>query len=401
VRIRDVAIYPLNLTSGSVLRIEVTVDNIGDVTLLSQDDPPPGYTYFEGTSAPVGWSGHFRVGADLAARALGEAHRYRWGLGGNLVPGASRRIVGLIRLHTPGSYQYCVGLVEEWTRWWARCEGTTTIVVHAPTATRTSTAAVTPTRTPSKTPTDAITATMTPTATRTPTKTPTICADSYEPDNVLFDPDNPTRAKVIGANTSIPQLHSFHALGDVDWVKFAVVANITYTLRTHHLQGGNDTYLTIYRWDGDPAHAPVPLAHNDEDPANGSVWPPLIGPSRIDILFTPLQVLMWGNTFYARVRPADPMIFGCNKTYQLSLTRPVSEAPEQDYVAEAPDPWTASLGATAADVKVGTDSARGRLVAALVTDFAYPHTRLPVVLSTVAPQRLDFTITLEVQGGSR
>jgi len=71
---------------------------------------------------------------------------------------------------------------------------------------------------------DISTATPTPTATTAPTNTPTpILGDSYEADNSC------AQAKAITTDGMV-QSHTFHAVGDEDWVKFEGQANVTYLI---------------------------------------------------------------------------------------------------------------------------------------------------------------------------
>ena len=360
VRLRDIVFYPTVVPAGGTLRVELTVDNIGNVPLSSQDQPPPGYTYNEGASSPPGMAGFWRVAADVQSMAMSNAHRYRWGLGGNLLPARSRRVIGYIRLATPGTYYYCVGIVQEFVSWRSSCEGLRVITVTAPTPTRTPTVVVTPT------------ATRTPTVVLpTPTRTPTPCADGYEPDNVW------TQARVIGANSSLPQRHNFHVSGDTDWVKFAVSPNVTYTLRTLDLTGGNDTIITLYGLDGGVLYQ---IAQNDEDPANSTMVPPVVGPSRIDYRVTTTDTARFGTTLYARINSPNPTIYGCDKSYGLRLTS-----------ATAMGPGGAHL------VRMVMPPATDQIDHAAVVS-KEEQQWLP--LSAPQAQRVGFTIILELRGGA-
>jgi hypothetical protein len=44
-------------------------------------------------------------------------HRYRWGIGGDLAPGATRTVQGTIRFDRPGSYSLALGIVQEGVSW--------------------------------------------------------------------------------------------------------------------------------------------------------------------------------------------------------------------------------------------------------------------------------------------
>lgn len=125
-----------------------------------------------------------------------------------------------------------------------------------------------PTTTPTATPTAIDTATVTPTATATPTATPTptdtpvsLCADSFEPDNT------PLQATTITTD-GVPQHHTFHELGDQDWMVYEAVAGTQYTITTFNLVLDTDTVLRLYAPDGttlidandDYANSPEPFA---------------------------------------------------------------------------------------------------------------------------------------------
>lgn len=362
-RLRDVQISPLFLFGGAILRVDATIDNLGDIPLTTQDDPPPGFTYNEGEAAPVANSGVWRFALDTLPRAANQTQRYRWGLGGALPPGSSRRVTGYVRLSTPGVYTYCAGLVQEWVQWWGACQGQTTITVAAPTAAvPTATATGVPFLSPTPTATFFVPPLPTATRTATPTflalpspTTPAVaCADGYEVDDAY------SQARVIGANSSLPQQHNLHKLGDNDWLKFAVSPGMTYTLRTQDLRNGADTGITIY---GLSAGTLSELYANDEDPANLIAFPPLAGPSRIDYSFTPTQTAQFGTTFYAKVYSPNPFIFGCDKSYEIRLQTGVALAPG------------------------------GLEWAALVTD------QVAVPEAAPAEARLDFSIVVEVRGG--
>jgi hypothetical protein len=347
VRVRNVVFSPTTLNVGDTVRVEATIDNLGNVVLPSQDQRPPGYTYTEGEASPSGTPRLWRVAADDRNFALADAHRYRWGFGGPLLPGQSRQIIGYIRLTTPGAFVYCVGVVQEFVNWYARCEGPRTITVVAPGPT------FTPTSPPGA----------------TPTRTPTACIDGYEPD------DNYQQARVIGANSSLPQQHSLQVMGDEDWVKFAVVPNITYTLRTQDLRGGADTMITLY---GLELGTLYPLAENDEDPANSTLVPPVVGASRISYRFTTTETTRFGTTFYARIRSPNPGNFGCGKTYNLRLTSGVASAPSGVHLARSIAPGSFAAPSDAAG-----------MIPPLVQE--------GLLISKA--QRVTFIITMELRGG--
>jgi len=359
VRLRNISFSPPSLAPGGVLRVEMTVENIGNVTLFSEDQPPPGYTYNEGQVSPPGIAGRWRVGIDVQANALANMHRYRWGLGGPLVPGSSRVVIGYVRLVTPGVYTYCAGIVQEFVRWYANCAGAATITVTSPS-----------TPTPTATPTIA--------ALPSPTRSPTACADGYEPDNTWQE------ARVIGANTSLAQVHTFHVFGDTDWVKFAVMPNVTYTLRTFNLTNGADTMITLYGNEGGVLHQ---LAQNDEDPGNATAIPPRAGPSRIDFRPTTTDTTRFGTTFYARLNSPNPSNFGCTKSYNLSLTS---------------GPSSQRFGG-AQLVRMSVDETRPAPAIGSAPNEALPAMERDVehrqALASAPAQRVSFIIVLELRGG--
>jgi len=83
------------------------------------------------------------------------------------------------------------------------------------------------------------------------------CEDLYEEDNT---PPNASWISIY----RVPQTHTFHESGDVDWVQFEAVAGGTYTIITFNLIPGTDTVLALYPADilVDP-YTP-PLAKNDD-----------------------------------------------------------------------------------------------------------------------------------------
>ena len=154
--ITGVRFSPISLTSGDLLQVEIGVRNDSGVTALTQG-PAPGFTYNEGDTpnsrgyAEIG--GRWRVGVDFTGRSSGVTdHPYRWGLGADLAPGASVTVTGYIRLTTPRTTTYWVGLVQETVRWQQDNIGTTSITV-SPGPTPSPTLTATPTWTPTVTPT--------------------------------------------------------------------------------------------------------------------------------------------------------------------------------------------------------------------------------------------------------
>ncbi len=110
------------------------------------------------------------------------------------------------------------------------------LATATPTATATPLAASTNTPTATSTPTEVSTATATATATQPPSAT----GDAYEADNSCG------QAKPI-ANDGTVQLHSFHAAGDTDWVRFEAVKDVRYLIEVQVPAGSPaDSALEIY-----------------------------------------------------------------------------------------------------------------------------------------------------------
>ena len=143
--------------------------------------------------------------------------------------------------------------------------------------------------------TPTVTPTSTPTPTITPTPTPT-CLDAYEPDDVW------QQAKLILVDGEAQQ-HNFHQPGDIDYVKFGVVAGAHLALTTDNLATGVDTTLTLYDTDG-----VTQLAYNDIDPLN----PPA---SRID------WIAPASGTYFLKAAHFNPATGGCSQTYELAVRR--------------------------------------------------------------------------------
>ena len=93
-------ISPTNVKVGDTLTVNITVKNISDKPLQTQG-PQPGYTYVQGqtyysqqfASEPGKW----RVGIGSAGLDSTDLP-YRWGLGGDLAPGASTTVTGQIKI---------------------------------------------------------------------------------------------------------------------------------------------------------------------------------------------------------------------------------------------------------------------------------------------------------------
>ncbi len=90
---------------------------------------------------------------------------------------------------------------------------------------------------------------------RAPDETPGACAlDAYEPNEEL-DQSVPLAAD------GVPRWHTFHHAGDVDWMRFDDLRDGgTYNVSTFDLGPGTDTYMILYRANGEPVKS-----HDDVD----------------------------------------------------------------------------------------------------------------------------------------
>ena len=99
-QITAVKISPTNAKPGDTLRVEITVKNTSNAVVSSQG-PNPQFTYVQGqTFHSQGFrseEGKFRVGINLEGQTA-VPFPYRWGLGGDLPPGATTTVVGFIKL---------------------------------------------------------------------------------------------------------------------------------------------------------------------------------------------------------------------------------------------------------------------------------------------------------------
>ncbi len=128
-----------------------------------------------------------------------------------------------------------------------------------------------PTETPTPTETATSRATNTalpPTATATPTQTFTAVPPTATPAEIpgdVYEDDTPPNASVyIGA-----QLRSFYPVGDVDYVRYRLKANIVTYFETHDLTGEADTFICVYRDDDGTLTANDPLLGCDDDNGPG------------------------------------------------------------------------------------------------------------------------------------
>lgn len=204
-----------------------------------------------------------------------------------------------------------------------------------PTASPTATPTITPT--PSNTPTPTISPTPTDTPTATPTPTP--CPpDPFEPD------DGPGSATVDAAAGDVTT-RTFHAWGDQDWVRFPVVAGMTYGVGTVDAAPGGLPRLSLY--------GPVLdlLATGAAGPDAQDDW----------LLWT----APWSGWAYAAVRQTATGFRCTDSAYGLRIA-PLKRRiwlPSVQVTAEvAVDRWPLSTGAPGVH-GIAVDRVRGRVAA--------------------------------------
>ncbi|MBI4318450.1 MAG: pre-peptidase C-terminal domain-containing protein [Chloroflexi bacterium] len=118
--------------------------------------------------------------------------------------------------------------------------------------------------------------------------------DTYEPD------DSPAQASTVTVNGAA-QTHNFHVAGDVDWVKFAATAGISYVVETSNLGTASDTIIYLYGTDG----TTVITSDDDSGPGSGS---------RIE------WTASSNGTYYILVRHYSNSRYGSNTNYDLRVT---------------------------------------------------------------------------------
>jgi pilus assembly protein CpaB len=93
-------ISPTNVKVGDTLTVKITVKNTSDKPLQTMG-PAPGFTYVQGqtyySQQFAAQPGKFRVAVGTAGLDMTELP-YRWGLGGDLAPGATTTVTGQIKL---------------------------------------------------------------------------------------------------------------------------------------------------------------------------------------------------------------------------------------------------------------------------------------------------------------
>lgn len=160
IELLNVAYDRASVAAGELLKITFTVRNSSNVTIFGQDpqagtrpdgsfDPANGYVYdegecflgAEGQNYPVypKQTERFRVMLGPTNRTVacagptGDAtagfYPWRWGIDGELAPGAVRDVVGYVRFRTPGSVALQAGAIQEYVRYNATRAAPATITV--------------------------------------------------------------------------------------------------------------------------------------------------------------------------------------------------------------------------------------------------------------------------------
>ena len=108
------------------------MQNVGDEMAETQG-PTPGLIYNEGDTC---WSsgypaeaGKWRVGVNFGPSFPYGAYVYRWGTLRTIQPGETATVTGYIRLLTPQTQDYWVGIVREGMGWWDEGTGRTSVTV--------------------------------------------------------------------------------------------------------------------------------------------------------------------------------------------------------------------------------------------------------------------------------
>ncbi len=115
-QITAASISPVTLNAGDTMKVEITVKNVSNATIRSQG-PEPGFTYIQGQTFQSqnfsSQTGSFRVGINFSGQRPVE-YPYRWGLGGDLPPGASTTVVGYIKFTSAvNGTDFWAGLIQE------------------------------------------------------------------------------------------------------------------------------------------------------------------------------------------------------------------------------------------------------------------------------------------------
>ncbi len=115
-QITNVKIAPTNLKPGETLRVEITAKNVSKEVVKTQG-PDPEYIYVQGqtfySQKFPSQAGRYRVGINFEGRSS-VPYPYRWGLGGDLQPGASTTVVGLIKMtYDIKATTFWAGVIQE------------------------------------------------------------------------------------------------------------------------------------------------------------------------------------------------------------------------------------------------------------------------------------------------
>src|SRR5262249_47938089 len=109
-------ISPTNTKVGDTLDISITVKNSSDKPLQTMG-PEPGFTYVQGqtyfTQQFASDPGKWRVALGSSGLDATEGP-YRWGLGGDLAPGATTTVTGHVKITQDfKATNFCVAVVNE------------------------------------------------------------------------------------------------------------------------------------------------------------------------------------------------------------------------------------------------------------------------------------------------
>mgnify|MGYP000088293618 CR=1 FL=1 len=137
IEILGVTFSPTRVAPGGLIKVRVTIRNVGTTILNGKLGPNPGFKYnFYEDYGSVGYPsvrGYVRIGVDFDKRPHSVDHPYRWGLGRDLGPGEEVTVVGYLQAPpTPGRYVYWVGVVKEGVQWFKDRMGATVIEVTLP-----------------------------------------------------------------------------------------------------------------------------------------------------------------------------------------------------------------------------------------------------------------------------
>ncbi|MBI4321028.1 MAG: Flp pilus assembly protein CpaB [Chloroflexi bacterium] len=109
-------ISPSNVKPGDTINVKITVRNTSNVLLKSQG-PVPDFVYVQGQTYHSqdyqSMPGTYRVGVNIGGQSSAP-YPYRWGLGGDLAPGATATIEGQIKvIYDFKPTNFWVGLIHE------------------------------------------------------------------------------------------------------------------------------------------------------------------------------------------------------------------------------------------------------------------------------------------------